>query len=991
MRNKYFQLQKYYNNLFDNYVVIFMMVGDFYELYTKFTDNNIFDGAEINGNSSNPQKLEIPGNSFDGADPQLSELLQLRMSKKADGSTMMGFPKSSLDKFIELTLNAGLTIIQIDQTESIPEGQDQTVLNILNHKEKSNKDQKDRFVKAIHSAGTSIVPLRDGYHNYLTCLLVTKVNHFSISICTCDLGTGKCIVYEAYGTTDDPDFALDEAYRFLSTYPSSEILIASKDISNMDHIISYLDINENVTSIDLKYLNAIPNDFFKIKYQNALLEKVIHTSDLDHSLSIRPNTVVSYCLLLQFVYDHNNTLVAKINSPELWESENYLTLASNCIYQLELVNPPEAPSGRFKSTKKRHTSVFDLINWTVTPMGRRLLKERLLNPIQDSSIIQQRYNNVQGFFPIWEEVYYTLQRIPDIERLHRRISLGILDPMDINQLDTAYEEILLLIKNNDDTDNIGVESSFNMLYPNQTFVQDFHEFQIYYKSIIDLDRSVRYSLTSIEDSIFHPGKYPKLDNLSKTIRISEQKVQNIANELSKLVDPKKTNQVKTKILDGDYYLTITQLRYKTLQKNFTSPTVNGTISPEDLTIHKTSRGKSTKTVDLICPQLQKLSEIIYNTREELMTQIPTIYCDFLESLDDKYHQFLQNLSYFVAQLDVYQSSAQSAMKYKYTRPELTDSGSLVVTGLRHPLTEQISQKQAYVPHNLDFNKDPGVLIFGLNGSGKSVLMKSVGIAVIMAQAGLFVPASNFKFKPYQYILTRILGNDNIQKEQSSYEVEMTELRAILSRANDRTLVLGDEVCRGTEHISGTALVASSLIHLSSKRSNFIFATHLHELSTLEEIPNCIGVYHIHIEKDQKTNKLLYHRTLTPGSGSSNYGIEVARIMGIHSTVIKQAEQIRKKLVDLPELLQSTDTSRYHTDLYKPDLCPVCKTNVPTEVHHIKPQRLADENGYIDHIHKNHYDNLLWLCNNCHQQTEHPKAGKLLITNSKTDFEYVTSE
>ena len=269
-----------------------------------------------------------------------------------------------------------------------------------------------------------------------------------------------------------------------------------------------------------------------------------------------------------------------------------------------------------------------------------------------------------------------------------------------------------------------------------------------------------------------------------------------------------------------------------------------------------------------------------------------------------------------------------------------------------------------------------MLVFGINSSGKSSLMKSAGISVVMAQAGLFVPASEYKFSPYHSLYTRITGNDNLFKGLSSFALEMVELKAILKRATPQTLVIGDEVCRGTEHISGNAIVATTLINLAKSNSSFIFATHLHELANMERIKKLEKVksFHLSISYDQVKDEIIYDRKLKPGSGDNIYGITVARHIIHDKEFIDLALEIKNELLETHSSMISGKTSRYNSDIliYQ---CQVCgeKDKVGhisnLETHHINFQKDC-ENGFVKnkpHLRKNDKSNLVILCNECHDK------------------------
>jgi len=316
--------------------------------------------------------------------------------------------------------------------------------------------------------------------------------------------------------------------------------------------------------------------------------------------------------------------------------------------------------------------------------------------------------------------------------------------------------------------------------------------------------------------------------------------------------------------------------------------------------------------------------------------------------------------------------------------------------LRHPIIEANENNGIFVPNDvylgrvqknishthkmLEENREEiqGVLLYGINSSGKSSLMKSIGIAVILAQSGFFVPAVEFRFAMYKKIFTRIVSKDNLFKGLSTFSVEMMELKNIFNRAGDKSLVLGDEISQGTETKSALAIVASSILKLHSLKSNFLFATHLHQLVNLSEIKELKGIIFLHlgIFYDQNSDRLIYNRKLEIGSGSSLYGLEFAKSLHMDKEFLQNASKIRKKITDdysEVELLKKKKKSRYNSNLILTK-CALCN-EVVQDVHHIKAQELSDKNSKIEHFNKNHKYNLIPLCSFHHQKVH---EGKIII-------------
>ena len=350
------------------------------------------------------------------------------------------------------------------------------------------------------------------------------------------------------------------------------------------------------------------------------------------------------------------------------------------------------------------------------------------------------------------------------------------------------------------------------------------------------------------------------------------------------------------------------------------------------------------------------------------------FTTLLVGLHEEYENTLQNIVYFISFTDFLTNIANISIKNSYCKPCINqqDSSYLDAVNLRHPIIEKIHDQVQYVANDVKLGTDNlnGMLLYGVNAVGKSSLMKSIGISIIMAQCGFYVAASKFTYSPYNYLFTRISNNDNIFKGQSSFAVEMSELRVILKRANNKSLILGDELCSGTETVSAISIVAAGILTLSNINSSFIFATHLHKLSNLEEINDCKNIKHFHMKTvfDPKTKTLIYNRKLQDGSGDSIYGLEVAKGMDLDPEFINTANNIRKKLMKIDNYGIDRKTSNYNSKIII-DKCSICKKKT-NEIHHINEQNLANKNQIIDNFHKNSLFNLVQLCHDCHYKVHH---------------------
>ncbi len=297
---------------------------------------------------------------------------------------------------------------------------------------------------------------------------------------------------------------------------------------------------------------------------------------------------------------------------------------------------------------------------------------------------------------------------------------------------------------------------------------------------------------------------------------------------------------------------------------------------------------------------------------------------------------VRELIEWIAKLDVAVSSALVAEKYALTRPMIVESADqpfLQTMGLRHLLVEM--QGIAYVPNDIvmgerDYLDLPypttvmldsrvhdgasirGVLLYGINSSGKSSLMKSIGIAVVLAQAGFFVPAKAMKFSLCDGVYTRIMSRDNVAKSLSTFGVEMLELNTIFSRATSRSLVLGDEISHGTETLSAVSIVASTILELEQKGGLFLMTTHLHQLSMVSELSRLRGVVSLHlsVHYDDASDQLVYDRILRHGRGSSVYGLEFAESLHMNSRFLANAKRLREKLAKEYDVLELGHQKEY---------------------------------------------------------------------------------
>ena len=391
--------------------------------------------------------------------------------------------------------------------------------------------------------------------------------------------------------------------------------------------------------------------------------------------------------------------------------------------------------------------------------------------------------------------------------------------------------------------------------------------------------------------------------------------------------------------------------------------------------------KSSSTISTIeSDRINFLSREILIYKEKMNTAIAKVYLEIIAKIVSELFIELEQISKYIAKLDVITCKAHIAKMYNYCLPSIDTEAVKSyanVAGLRHCLIEHIQQNELYVANDISIGMQDGIngfLLYGTNAVGKTSLIRALGIAVIMAQSGLFVPCSGFIYKPYTAIFSRILGNDNIFKGLSTFAVEMSELRIILKMTDENSLVLGDELCSGTEMESALSIFVAGLMELNKKKCSYIFATHFHEVteySEVNEMPK-LGLKHMEVTYDRQMDCLIYDRLLKDGSGPRIYGLEVCKSLYLGDDFLEAAYSIRNKYYPDSRGELSSDPSVYNRRKIR-SKCEVCKKSIGEETHHLQQQKDADKNGFIGGIHKNHPANLLTVCEKCHDKIHSPGA------------------
>ena len=864
---------------------------------------------------------------------KIGDICNIQISKKnktikevsKNNPLMAGFPLYVLNKFIQILLQQNFTIVLIEQTTP-PPNPERKITEIISPSTNMNMtSKKSNYIMVF-------------YFEVIDGLLIVGVSGV-------DLTTGKSFIYENGSSKSDPQYTLDECYRLLTTYNPNEVLLLSDEISDeyKELILGVINISCLIHKKWDKY--ELNTHMKKINYQNKILEKSFENKtmlSIIEYLNLEKYMIgrMSFCCLLQFAYEHNADIIKELNIPELIENSKILTIEYNSALQLNII-----------SNNTNEKPLLDLLNNCSTAFGSRGFKERLLNPINNKNELLTRYNKIEELLKdnSYKQIIKNLKNIIDLERIKRKILLKKVQPSEwgpiINSFEFAIEAFAI----------IGDTNTIDMIL-----------ILLKQLEVLNIDECSKYNIQDIKTNIFIKGYLKEVDELSDIYNNKLETLNTITSKISTIDD----SSCKLEYNDREgYYILITKKRYENAlkkDKNYMSQFEKKLTS-------------NTTNYKLTSKEINEASTNIENTQNEIQTIIIKEYLNFLET----FFYTNENKNYFdiiiknLTELDINTCNAKNAFDYCYYKPtiDLTTNNSFInAQNLRHPIIEKIITNVEYIGNDFSLNQN-GILLYGINASGKSSFMKAVGLAIIMAQAGMYVPAQSFHYYPYNHIMTRICGNDNIYKGMSSFVVEMTELRNILQRADSNSLIIGDEICCGTEAISGVCIVSSAINELLNKKASFIFTSHLHELTNISMIKDKINqnlfIYHMHIEIVD--NKIIYERKLKEGQGSNIYGIDVCKSLDMPLSFMKNAEMIRKELQGLTTTILNTKSSNYNSTIFM-DTCQVCKVNKAIETHHINYQINADKNGKFANFNKNNNHNLVPICEDCHKKEHNGEIG-----------------
>jgi DNA mismatch repair protein MutS len=977
---EYFDLTKRYQDEYGENTILLMQVGAFFEVYGIYNENTqIVSGSKILDFSQICELNVVDKNTCVGKENVM----------------MAGFKDIMIEKYIKKIKDAGFTAVVYVQDESAK--------------------NTSRSLAGIFSPGTYFQTETPNLTNSITCIWIDLIENkvlmkgkfVVVGVANIDIYTGKVSLFQFKETYINNPTTYDELERFISIYNPSEVILISNlpDEKEIDYVISYAGINCNlVHKIHISEYNAstktASEKMKRIKncekqpYQKEVLSKFYKFDNFDVFIqNFYENNIAtqSFCYLLDFVYQHNPHLVNKISEPVFENCSTRLTLANHSLKQLNIINDGNVKSSKF-------SCVSQMLNNCQTPMGKRKFLYNMLNPVCDETYLQREYDITEYYLTKFD-TYDTLLKIKlssikDLSKSEREIFLKKISPKSIYNLNNT----ITLIK--DIYDYIIIDEA--LVEYLKVFESNIQHIGNYCSDLLNyIDNNIDITLAQdieqiqqFEVNFIKLGVDADLDNKTEILKESEAKLESIRCYLSRLIENKEKKTSKTndfiKIHEtekNNFSLICTSRRCKLLQDALPNETTNVTLSflsnnktkTFDFKVSKSQfefEKQSSSNNFIVDEQINGLCKNISSVKVSMKEQIKLVYNRFVEKFEF-YQKYLEGIINFITLVDVLHTKSSLAKKYNYCKPNIVKADKSFVDAkqLRHCLIEQFQTNELYVTNDiiLGDNKVDGMLLYGTNAVGKTSFIRALGISIIMAQAGLYVPCSEFNFKPYKYIFTRIIGNDNIFKGLSTFAVEMSELRTILRLMDKNSLVLGDELCSGTETLSAISIFIAGIQQLHKCRSSFIFATHLHEIVDFEEVTCLTNVVlkHMAVVYDKETDLLVYDRKLKDGPGSNMYGLEVCKSLNLPDDFLRMAYDIRMKYSPESGSILSLKTSHYNSKKIV-SMCEKCGKNRGTEVHHLQHQKDADENGIISNslstFHKNSLANLMTLCETCHNET-----------------------
>ena len=683
--------------------------------------------------------------------------------------------------------------------------------------------------------------LEESKNNYIMSIYVDKTINFC-GLCFCDVSTGE---FSCTDTKLNTVMILDE----ISKVTPKEIII-SEDIPS--DILTAIKERFNVS------YSAYPNDYFIMEEDTLLINQFHNFSDTTLSQTLHRGISG----LLKYIIDTQKNSLSHIDTIEYYDILDYVSLDVNSRRNLELTETLR--------DKTKKGSLLWVLDRTNTAMGARRLRKWLEQPLISKSLIEERLEAVEELknnISFHEDLKDVLIDIYDIERLVGKISSKNVNAKELISLKNSIEKIPKV-----KSILAGLSSKLmRKVYLNLDDLQDIYN---------TLDKSIieNPSISIKEGNIIKGGFNSEIDELRTAKAHGKEWIATLENDEKNITGIKSLKVGYNRVFG--YYIEITKSNIASI--------------PEGRYIRKQTLSNAER---YITPELKEMEDKILGAEEKLVNIEYEVFTGIREEIENHIDR-MKNTAKLISEIDCLSSLSTIALENNYVKPEINTKGIFNIKGGRHPVVEKMIPTNTFIENDtyMDTVDNQLLLITGPNMAGKSTYMRQVALIAIMAQIGSFVPCTAADISICDKIFTRIGASDDLAAGKSTFMVEMWEVSNILENATNKSLVLLDEVGRGTSTYDGLSIAWSVIEYIcknSNLRSKTLFATHYHELTKLEGMIKGVKNYSVDVKKIE--NEIVFLRKIVPGGADESYGIEVAKLAGLPKDVINRANEILEAL------------------------------------------------------------------------------------------------
>lgn len=717
-------------------------------------------------------------------------------------------------------------------------GQRVAVCDQLEEPQKGKKVVR-RGVTEMVTPGTALNEknLEHASNNYLAAITFGKQHH---GLALVDLSTGEFFL------TEGPQDYID---RTLQSFTPSEVILSKR---RRDEFVEHFGRGY--------YLYPLEDYLFEYDFGSEKLRQHFKTSHFKgFGIDDLPEGIAAAGVVLHYLGLNKHEHLDHLASLRRLAPEQHVAMDRFTIRNLELLQTAQ-PDG---------TSLRDVLDQTTTPMGTRLLSKWLVMPLKKLRSIQERLDTVDFFFqkPDWSsELVPLLRSMGDLERLIAKVSLGRANPREVGHLGRALESIGMMRNQLLEAEFEPVRRLGEQLSPCAHILERIRRELV-------ADPPVQLA----KGGVIADGVHQQLDELRRLALHGEDYLREMQDRESAETGISSLKVAYNNVFG--YYLEVTHKHR------------------DKVPAHWVRKQTLVNAERYITDELKQWEEKILRAKDDLQQLEQQLFQDLVHALNEYVPPIQQNAR-LLARLDVMIGFAELARVRRYVKPEVNQSHLLALENCRHPVIEQcLPEGESYVPNSLQLDKDTRQLLMvtGPNMSGKSALLRQTALAVLMAQVGCFVPAESAQIGLVDKIFTRVGASDNLSAGESTFMVEMTEAASILNNLSDRSLVLLDEIGRGTSTYDGVSIAwaMAEYLHHHPQRPKTLFATHYHELNEMAERMERIQNVHVSVKEVQ--GKMVFLRKLQEGGAAHSFGVEVARMAGMPQPVVNRATEILAQL------------------------------------------------------------------------------------------------